>query len=419
MTIYETQSGYNIPVSFNKELDHSKSTIHDKITDNKAPSFSASGLEPMSKGIKNKPRIIGGNAASFTVLSNSDAFLPCEAVGNPQPAITWMQFSSTGNIQWHKLTQETLRRVSVSSEGTLTINDVSVFDRGFYKCIASNPAGADTATVRLQVVAAPPNILEEKRQQLKASLGQNLWLPCTVHGSPQPTVHWVLQDGSVILLDKPTSNKRTTLFKNGTLSLRDVTPAHNGNYECIATSSTGSERRVVTLYVETHQSAPQIRIVSRTGKTIILNCSAHGSPKPEIVWTLPNGTRLNVGAYHGSHHHLNNDGTLVIYNSQKGDSGKYRCGAKNNLGYVENPPPRIFWTLPGGHTLTRPQVLGRYQLVENGTLVVKDTTLNDRGNYVCKAHNDAGEAVLTIPRIKNKEGTKKMVKGHKHVFLKI
>ena len=50
-----------------------------------------------AKNMQSKPKILGGNAASFTVLSNSDAFLPCEAVGDPEPAIRWMRFStSTG-----------------------------------------------------------------------------------------------------------------------------------------------------------------------------------------------------------------------------------------------------------------------------------------------------------------------------------
>uniref|UniRef100_A0A8C8DRT1 Ig-like domain-containing protein n=1 Tax=Oryzias sinensis TaxID=183150 RepID=A0A8C8DRT1_9TELE len=262
-------------------------------------------------------------------------------------------------------------RITVLDNGTLIVNTVIDKDAGEYLCVAQSTVGDDLQLMRVSVSMKPAKIESKLYRKKQIHLGNDLKVDCKATGAPTPEISWGL----------------------------------------------GGER-----------------IVSRTGKTIILNCSAHGSPKPEIVWTLPNGTRLNVGAYHGSHHHLNNDGTLVIYNSQKGDSGKYRCGAKNNLGYVEkliilsighkpyiltrprgiirgmsgepiflhclsdgSPPPRIFWTLPGGHTLTRPQVLGRYQLVENGTLVVKDTTLNDRGNYVCKAHNDAGEAVLTIP----------------------
>uniref|UniRef100_A0A668RWS9 Ig-like domain-containing protein n=1 Tax=Oreochromis aureus TaxID=47969 RepID=A0A668RWS9_OREAU len=334
--------------------------------------------------MSSKPKIVGGNAASFTVLSNSDAFLPCVAVGNPQPVITWKRFSSStgkyfivsvffcptgrtitikermgkyevlnngtlsipnanikdrgqyfclaendhgsdkliitlsvvaypsrilepkmreiksyaGNtvelkckaegrpmpvISWilanrtQVMGQNTEKgRASVSAVGTLVIKDVSVYDRGHYKCIASNPAGADTATVRLQVVAAPPGIMEEKRQQLQAILGHSLQLPCTGHGTPQPSVHWVLHDGSMIQSNRPVTE--------------------SGKYECIATSSTGSERRVVTLTVILQESAPQILEISKRltelsyGDQLRLNCSATGNPKPRIIWKLPSKT---------------------------------------------------------------------------------------------------------------------------------
>lgn len=41
-----------------------------------------------------KPRIIGGKLAAFTVLANSDAFIPCEATGNPWPTIHWTKVSA-------------------------------------------------------------------------------------------------------------------------------------------------------------------------------------------------------------------------------------------------------------------------------------------------------------------------------------
>lgn len=41
-----------------------------------------------------KPRISGGKFAVFTVLANSDAFIPCEASGNPQPTIHWTKISA-------------------------------------------------------------------------------------------------------------------------------------------------------------------------------------------------------------------------------------------------------------------------------------------------------------------------------------
>lgn len=215
--------------------------------------------------------------------------MKCKTEGRPTPMISWILANRT-QVRGQNTENG---RVSVSAEGTLVIEQVSVYDRGHYKCIASNPAGADTATVRLQVVAAPPDIVEEKRQQVKAGVSQNLWLPCTGQGNPQPTIHWVLHDGSMVRFGQPTSNTGISVFENGTLHIKDATQANSGKYECIATSSTGSERRVVTLTVEKQESAPQIVVTSERmtelffGDQLRLNCSATGDPKPRIIWRLP------------------------------------------------------------------------------------------------------------------------------------
>uniref|UniRef100_A0A8C0EQN7 Immunoglobulin superfamily member 10 n=1 Tax=Bubo bubo TaxID=30461 RepID=A0A8C0EQN7_BUBBB len=62
-----------------------------------------------------------------------------------------------------------------------------------------------------------------------------------------------------------------------------------------------------------------------------------------------------------------------------------------------SPRPRTAWTLPGGSVLERPQLGRKHVLLENGTLVIRDASIHDRGDYVCRAHNDAGESSVTVP----------------------
>ncbi|XP_030601155.1 immunoglobulin superfamily member 10 [Archocentrus centrarchus] len=546
VTILSVQQGYNTstPAPYIKKKDIAISTIYDQVSRYEATSASYAGFEPTTKVMTSKPKIVGGNAASFTVLSNSDAFLPCEAVGNPQPVITWKQLSpSTGRsitikermgkyevlsngtlsipnatvkdrgqyfclaennhgsdkliitltvvaypsrilepkmreiksyagntvemkckaegrpmpvISWilanrtQVLGQNTEKgRVSVSAEGTLVIGHVSVYDRGHYKCIASNPAGADTATVRLQVVAAPPDIVEEKRQQLKASLGQNLWLPCTGHGTPQPTVHWVLHDGSTIRSNRPVSDTRMSMYENGTLHIKAVTPADSGKYECIATSSTGSERRVVTLTVGAQESAPQIVEISQRltelsyGDQLRLNCSATGDPKPRIIWRLPSKTVVDHWHRMGSRIVVLDNGTLTVNTVSDKDAGDYICVARSKIGddlqvmkvsvsmkpakiepklhskkqvpYGKDlkvdckasgaPKPEISWGLPDG-TLVNSALQSdassrggrerRYTLFENGTLYLNQVGMSEEGDYTCYAENQVGKDEMHV-----------------------
>lgn len=234
------------------------------------------------------PRIIQGRSREITVHSGSTVSIKCQAEGRPFPTVTWILANET--IASEKSSDN--HKVFVLSDGTLTIREVTIYDRGIYKCFATNIAGADTFTVKVQVIAAPPTILEEKRQTILALPGENVKLHCTVKGNPQPSIHWVAFDGTKV---KPLHyvNAKLFLFSNGTLYIRNAAPSDNGNYECIATSSTGSERRVVTLTVEQNDIVPRITHASpkstemNFGDKLMLNCSATGEPKPRIIWRLP------------------------------------------------------------------------------------------------------------------------------------
>ncbi|KAK5868742.1 hypothetical protein PBY51_009732 [Eleginops maclovinus] len=536
------------------------STAHEHVTGNEA------GFEPTTNIMTNKPKIVGGNAASFTVLSNSDAFLPCEAVGNPDPAISWKRFSSTtgntvtvkgrmgkfevlingtlfiqnanikdrgqyiclaendygsdkllvtlsvvaypsrilepkmreikthaGNtvemkcraegrpspmLSWILANRTQVKgqntekgRVSVSADGTLVIEEVSVYDRGHYKCIASNPAGADTATVRLQVVASPPGIVEDKRQQVKAGVNQHLWLPCTGQGSPQPTIHWVVHDGTMVQYNRPASDTRISVYGNGTLYIKDVAPTDSGKFECIATSSTGSERRVVTLTVERQESAPQIVETSQRLTVLFfedqlrLNCSATGDPKPQVLWRLPSKAIVDQWHRMGSRIQVLENGTLIVTAMSDKDAGDYLCVARNKIGddlhlmkvsvsmkaakiepkhygkknvpYGNDfkvdckasgaPKPEISWGLPDGtvvnSALQSDASSGqgrarRYTLFDNGTLYLNQVSMSEEGDYTCYAENQVGKdemhlhitVVTAAPRIRPTDQTYARVK---------
>nr|XP_009289666.1 immunoglobulin superfamily member 10 [Danio rerio] len=494
------------------------------------------------KHITSKPVIDGGKAASFTVLSNSDAFLPCKATGNPEPIISWNRFSSTTgimltikgkmgkfevlkngtllihrtNIKDHgqyiciaendygsdklvvtlsvvaypaRILETKMRdlkilagktvhmacrtegrpvpivswilpnhtevkgpngehgRVKVSPMGTLTIQEVSVSDHGHYKCVASNPGGTDTATVHLQVVATLPVILEEKQQLVKADAGQNLFLPCTTHGDPQPTTHWVLHNG-VIVLPLTYSHTKISVFANGTLYLRNLDVSESGKYECIATSSTGSERRVVTLSVKRTETIPRIVVTSRHhtdveyGGQLHLNCSAVGNPTPEIMWRLPSKVLVDKTHRMGSRIKVLENGTLIIESLNEKDSGDFLCVARNKVGddtqlmkvsvsmkpariepsvfsrkqvpYGNDlkvdcvaagvPMPEISWGLPDGTLLnsalqadeTEGDQLKRYILFNNGTLYLNTVGTDEEGDYTCYAENKLGKDKMHV-----------------------
>ncbi|XP_037086428.1 Down syndrome cell adhesion molecule-like protein Dscam2 isoform X6 [Pollicipes pollicipes] len=76
-----------------------------------------------------------------------DAKLPCQAVGFPQPTITWQVDGKPFKSN---------ERMRILPEGSLQIRSVERSDRGEYSCIAKNQFGQDTVSHRL-IVQAPPH----------------------------------------------------------------------------------------------------------------------------------------------------------------------------------------------------------------------------------------------------------------------
>ncbi|KAK3513594.1 hypothetical protein QTP70_026032 [Hemibagrus guttatus] len=387
-------------------------------------------------------RILEAKVRDIKAHSGETVEMKCKTEGRPVPVVSWILANRTqvrGQNNGHG-------RVTVTREGTLVIQQVSVYDRGHYKCIASNPAGIDTATVRLQVVAAPPGILEEKRQLVKADVGQSVWMPCTAQGDPQPTTHWVLMDGTVVMPHHTSS--RVNSFPNGTLHLKNLGVSDSGKYECIATSSTGSERRVVTLSVEKIEIAPQIIETSgrRTelayGSQLRLNCTATGIPKPQIIWRLPSKALVDRWHRMGSRIQVLENGTIVIDSVSDKDAGDYLCVARSSAGddlqlmkvsvsmkpakiepkfggkkqvpYGKElkvdckasgaPVPEISWGLPDGTLVNNAlQADGgirsrskRYILFDNGTLYLNKVGMDEEGDYTCYAENTLGKDEMHV-----------------------
>lgn len=99
VTTFKAEDGFsNTPAPHsNMDTNNAYYSGYDFLSGIEPTSASIDDSKPTQVVVPSKPKIVGGNAASFTVLSNSDAFLPCGAIGDPQPTINWMRFSpSTG-----------------------------------------------------------------------------------------------------------------------------------------------------------------------------------------------------------------------------------------------------------------------------------------------------------------------------------
>ncbi|NXN08532.1 MXRA5 protein, partial [Indicator maculatus] len=393
--------------------------------------------------VAHQPKILLSRYRDVTVYFGETIAMECQASGTPSPHISWI-FPDRKILQTVTTTES---RIMLHENRTLSIKQATFSDRGVYKCIASNAAGADSIAVRLHIAALPPIIQQDKQENISLPLGSSINIHCTAKAAPPPSIRWVVFDGTQI---RPSQfvNGNLFVFPNGTLYIRNISPKDSGTYECIAANMVGAARRVIQLHVKKHASNAKITGSSpqRTdvtyGSTLHLDCSASGDPWPRILWRLP--SKRMIDSLHSSLEtriKVFSNGTLVVHSVTDKDAGDYLCVARNKIGddYVvlkvnvmmkpakiehknDNnhkvkyggdlkvdcvatglPNPEISWGLPDGsmiNTFMQSDDSGsrtkRYVVFNNGTLYFNDVGLREEGDYTCYAENQIGKDEMKV-----------------------
>ncbi|KAM4589568.1 roundabout homolog 2 isoform 4-T4 [Fundulus diaphanus] len=171
------------------------------------------------------------------VSQGRTAIFPCEAKGNPQPAVFWQKEGSQ-ILLFPNQPQQPNSRFSVSPSGELTISSVQRTDAGYYICQALTVAGSILAKAQLEVTDVltdrPPPIIRQGPSNQTLGVDSVALLKCQASGDPIPSISW-LKDG-VSLLGK---DSRMSLQELGSLQIKNVKLSDSGIYTCVATSSSG------------------------------------------------------------------------------------------------------------------------------------------------------------------------------------
>ncbi|XP_058236454.1 matrix-remodeling-associated protein 5 isoform X2 [Hemibagrus wyckioides] len=385
------------------------------------------------KVVADVPVIRNKTSEVIRVMYGDSASLKCSAKGEPNPHILW--FSPT-----NRAIPSASDKYLIHNDGTLVIQKVQRFDGGNYTCLARNSAGQDLKVTRLEILVSPPAINGQRgftnSLKISAMKNQRKLIHCDASGTPVPHVLWVFPEN--VILPAPYYGSRMTVHRNGTLDIHSLRAADTAKLTCIARNEGGEARLLVQLDVidvieKPNLKSPKTESFSITvGRTMMLNCSVEGTPAPQLTWILPSGSPLMSGSQFNKFFHRS-DGILVITNPAVSEAGSYRCLGRNAGGLVErtvvltpgrkpeinnrynspvsvvngenlqlhclstSDPVRLTWTLPSGVVLNRPQRAGRYAVLPNGTLSIQQASVYDRGSYTCRAANEYGSSLLTIP----------------------
>uniref|UniRef100_A0AAQ5Y0U0 Ig-like domain-containing protein n=1 Tax=Amphiprion ocellaris TaxID=80972 RepID=A0AAQ5Y0U0_AMPOC len=318
------------------------------------------------------------------------------------------------------------------NNGTLRIGQASYTDRGIYKCIGSSAAGADTVSVRLYVSALPPVIQQTLHENTSLPEGGTAYIHCTATGAPQPVIRWITPDGIQLTASQLVTGQNLVVFPNGTLYIRGLGPRNAGRYECSASNTVASSRRTVILSIRRNPSSAKASITSSSpqrtdviyGSKLLLNCVATGEPEPRIIWRTPSKKlvdieqkqqrsrqevvriKVKVATYPPQVQGKDQRTVRVFY----GETVTLGCNTKGE------PLPLITWISPTNKVIS--PALDKYQILDDGTLVVQKAQRFDGGNYTCMARNSAGqdhkvtrlEVLVTPPVINGLRGTTNAIK---------
>ncbi|KAM3857251.1 matrix-remodeling-associated protein 5 [Diretmus argenteus] len=369
------------------------------------------------------------------------AFIHCTAKGAPPPVIRWI---TPDGVQLTASQLVTGRNLLVFPNGTLHIRGVSPGNAGRYECVASNAVAASRRTVMLSVVRNPfsskARIASSSPRRTDVIYGGKLQLDCLAAGEPAPRIIW--RTPYKKLVDAEYSfDPRIKVFANGTLTVRSATDRDGGDYLCMARNKMGDDYVLLQVNVLTRPAKIE-RKPQRSSQEVVyggdlkVDCVASGLPDPEIRWALPDGTTVNPvkltdrgGGGRSRRYVMFDNGTLYFNDVGMREEGDYTCYAENQLGKDEmrvrvkvkvmaeppriqnnnhkvirifygetvslkcsatgEPAPVVTWKSPTNRVIFAAS--DKYQILNNGTLVIQKVQRFDSGNYTCTARNSAGQ----------------------------
>ncbi|CAJ0931519.1 unnamed protein product [Ranitomeya imitator] len=327
------------------------------------------------------------------------------------------------------------KRVSVGLDGKLYFSHVVQTDSKIdYFCVAVYSRirhMSQRIPVKLSINQSniiknrKPNILTTQGGVDKPIIvlkGEVLQLECIAEGLPTPTNKWQ-KDGEESI------KHRVIVEGHGTqLKIKDITKDDEGVYTCEAENEMGSDQRMFHVLVEEPPRWEKMlkSSIQGVGSEVFLNCSATGTPEPEIQWQR-NGIPIKRETLPQNHNMRG--GVIFIHSLELSDSAVYQCEASNKHGTIlttanidvldivpllftqENKTYTAVWgqnvsllcssfafpvadvTWYHDKRIVQPKS-GRYTLDTNGTLHIRDLKAEDAGSYTCEVSNTKGRNSL-------------------------
>jgi hypothetical protein len=294
-----------------------------------------------------------------------------------------------------------------ATSASLTITELRRNDAGAYSVLVSNPAGTVASAVATLTVLVPPTITAQPQSQV---VNTNTTVNFTVaaNGTGPVRYQWQFNGADI------------SGATSATLTLNNVTLAHEGDYRVLLTDDiTTGASQVARLTVR----VPPVVLVglrgvtNAVGSTVTLSITASGSVPMGFSWRKSSLTITNFVL-------MTTHSTFTIFNAQTNDSATWRCVITNSGNVAPGvlssasvlilaPPvltnaPASQSVEPGANVTFTAGAAGsgplRYQWqfqggdlanATNASLVLSNVTLANQGLYRVTVTNLVGSATAT------------------------
>lgn len=265
-----------------------------------------------------------------------------------------------------------LGRVKVLDDRSLRLDKIILEDEGEYTCEADNTVGTVSATGYLTVYgnsfkiiflyfrksfhpkyglfmsiyalfnylsnfSDPPTITLQPTS-LNVEASSIATFTCTAFGRPDPTMFWSVEGNRTIIFPGTTRGKyhaSEVLDGVSVLTINYTNKNDSGNtIVCSAVNFAGSSfvRGKLTVTSDDDRPPPIIT-TGPSNQTLpiksmaVFPCSAVGTPEPIIAWYFEGEALIQ-----NHRRNVTNDGTLILKDLDKSDSGTYTCVASSHHG---------------------------------------------------------------------------------------
>lgn len=191
-----------------------------------------------------KPQISNRYDAPVSITIGERLLLHCVASGEPV-SLTWTL--PTGVVLNRP---QRAGRYAVLANGTLAIQQASLYDRGSYVCRGANQYGSAQLPVSVTVIAYPPRITSGPASVTYAKRGVAIQLNCVASGLPKVDLAWETPDKARLAVGvQPRLFGNKYLHPQGSLIIQHPTQRDAGVYRCTARNAAGTDSKTTFLNV--------------------------------------------------------------------------------------------------------------------------------------------------------------------------